>query len=243
MSNVDSKKTEDALIFEESEIVSVINRAVKIVSEGTGRKLDVNDIPDDDKAVFEIINSGEMDDLLLRYELIEKGFNDFEISSMEDITAALSLDRPGLEERRKVYFSNRKNPKKYGIPKLDAILEPTFGCIVYREQILQILKELGGFTPELSKDGLREMAKYHQTVFADLRKTFIFGDNKNIILGCVGMGLSESEAGRIFDNMSEVARYTFNKSHAASYAIMIYRLAWLKYYYGDALDKAYKNEE
>ena len=154
---------------------------------------------------------------------------------MEDLIARISMDRPGLEERCSTYIENKNNPENinYECKELEPILAPTYGCIVYQEQIMQILNSLGGFSPEQSDSVRRGMSKRKLSFNVEERHTFIFGNKEKGIPGCIANGIGEDVAEKIYDDMWKAAGYVFNKAHAAAYATMVYRMAWLKRYYSE----------
>lgn len=150
---------------------------------------------------------------------------------MEDLVARISLDRPGLEDRCSEYMTNKNNPDniRYRCQELKPILEPTYGCIVYHEQLMQILSTLPGVSPEQSNLARRAMSK--KQAYFELQSDFIKGNIEKNIPGCIANGISEELAEKIFDDIWTSAIYGFNKSHAAAYAILAYRIAWFKRYH------------
>ena len=156
---------------------------------------------------------------------------------MEDIIAGISLYRPGPMDQIPRYIKNKQNSKniKYLHEKLKHILSVTYGCIVYQEQVMQVFRELAGYSMGRSDLVRRAMSKKKADVMAKEKENFINGiceENENVIVpGCVRNGIDSETAEKIFDEMAEFAKYGFNKSHAAAYAVIAYQMAWLKYYY------------
>lgn len=156
---------------------------------------------------------------------------------LEDIIAGVSLYRPGPMDQIPRYIANKKDPEHavYTHPALKPILEVTYGCMVYQEQVMQIVRDLAGYSLGRADLVRRAMGKKKLDVMAKERENFIHGqvdENGNIIIkGCVRNGIDEKSANKIFDEMAEFAKYAFNKSHAACYAVVAYRTAYLKAYY------------
>ena len=222
------------ITFHDLEEVSVIKETLKNISDNTSQSVDLSMINDDDNEVFDLINSEGIRDTKVLREL----FNDsvakgIEVKSMEDLIARLSLNHPGLEERCCEYINNKNNPDGiyYECQELKPILAPTYGCIVYQEQIMQILADLGGFSPEESNLARRGMSKRKMVFNETARHDFIKGNVEKGISGCVANGISETTAERIFDDIWTAAIYGFIKAHSTAYALLTYRIAWLKLYY------------
>ena len=153
--------------------------------------------------------------------------------NFEDIIAGISLYRPGPMDFIPKYIYGKKNPDKitYDTEELEPILEATYGCIVYQEQVMQIVRNLGGYTLGRSDLVRRAMSKKKQKVMEQERRNFVYGNPEEGVPGCVAKGISASVASHIYDTMMDFAKYAFNKSHAACYAVVAYQTAWLKYYY------------
>lgn len=193
------------------------------------------DIPTDDAGVYRMIASGDTDGV---FQLESAGMRQFlqnmKPACFEDIIAAISLYRPGPMESIPRYIAGKQNPAgvRYLTPKLKPILDVTYGCMVYQEQVMQIVRDLAGYSLGRSDLMRRAMAKKKKDVMAKERENFIHGmvdENGNVLIdGCVRRGVSEEAAGRIYDEMSAFASYAFNKSHAAAYALVAVRTAWLK---------------
>ena len=154
-------------------------------------------------------------------------------SSFEDIIAGISLYRPGPMDFIPKYIFGKKNPDRitYDAKELEPILEPTYGCIVYQEQVMQIVRDLGGYTLGRSDLVRRAMSKKKQKVMEQERRNFVYGNPEEGVPGCAAKGISTQVASHIYDTMMDFAKYAFNKSHAACYAVVAYQTAWLKYYY------------
>ncbi len=188
----------------------------------------------DDQHVFELIASGKTEGV---FQLESDGMKNFmkELSpqNIEDIIAGISLYRPGPMSSIPDYVLGRHNAEQvtYITPELEPILKPTYGCIVYQEQVMQIVRDLAGYTLGRSDLVRRAMSKKKLEVMNTERKNFIYGNKNEGIEGCVQRGVSEEAAKKIFEDMEDFAKYAFNKSHAAAYAIIAYQTAWLKCYY------------
>ena len=131
------------------------------------------------------------------------------------------------------YIRGKNNPESihYDCPQLKPILEPTYGCIVYQEQVMQIVRDLAGYTLGRSDLVRRAMSKKKAAVMEKERRNFVYGNPEEGVPGCIARGIDEQTANKIYDEMTDFAKYAFNKSHAAAYAIVSYQTAWLKYYY------------
>ena len=153
--------------------------------------------------------------------------------NLEDIIAGIALYRPGPMDFIPAYIrgKNQSGEIAYDCPQLKPILEPTYGCIVYQEQVMQIVRDLAGYTLGRSDLVRRAMSKKKQSVMEQERKNFVYGNPGEGIPGCVANGIHEQTADKIFDEMIDFAKYAFNKSHAAAYAVVAYQTAYLKYYY------------
>ena len=153
--------------------------------------------------------------------------------SLEDIIAGISLYRPGPMDFIPKYLKGKNDPAAitYTCPQLEHILKPTYGCIVYQEQVMQIVRDLAGYTLGRSDLVRRAMSKKKADVMARERKNFVYGNEEEGVKGCAANGIDEKTANQIFDDMTDFAKYAFNKSHAAAYAVVAYQTAYLKYYY------------
>ena len=157
--------------------------------------------------------------------------------SIEDLISAISLYRPGPMESIPVFIENRHNPEKvtYLHPLLKDILDVTYGCIVYQEQVMQIFRTLAGYSLGRADIVRRAMSKKKKDVMEREKEIFLNGltdeTGKVVIDGCIRRGIDEKTANTIFSQMESFASYAFNKSHAACYAVVSYKTAWLKYHY------------
>ena len=214
--------------------LTVIQDAVKMVQKTTGKLLDMQAIDYDDKEVLNFIGSGKTDGV---FQLESAGMKSFmkELlpQSLEDIIAGISLYRPGPMDFIPKYIKGKNNPEtiSYSCPQLEPILEATYGCIVYQEQVMQIVRDLGGFSLGRSDLLRRAMSKKKADVMAKEQVNFVEGNEAEGIAGCIANGISKEIADGIFDDMTDFAKYAFNKSHAAAYAVVSYQTAYLKYYY------------
>lgn len=214
--------------------LTVLQSAVKLIEKSTGQKIDIGQIDFDDKKVLASIGTGRTDGI---FQLESAGMKSFmkelRPQSIEDIIAGISLYRPGPMDFIPKYIQGKNHPNQvtYSCPQLEHILKPTYGCIVYQEQVMQIVRDLGGYTLGRSDLVRRAMSKKKQDVMERERTNFIFGNEAEGVPGCIANGISESVASHIFDEMMDFAKYAFNKSHAAAYAVISYQTAYLKYYY------------
>ncbi len=214
--------------------LTVINDAVKLIEKGTGVKIDIDNIDYDDKKVLESIGTGKTDGIFQIESAGMKSFmKELKPQNLEDIIAGISLYRPGPMDFIPKYIKgkNNSNDITYSCPQLEPILSPTYGCIVYQEQVMQIVRDLGGYTLGRSDLVRRAMSKKKQSVMEKERANFVFGNEEEGVPGCASRGISEAVAGQIYEDMMDFAKYAFNKSHAACYAVVAYQTAYLKYYY------------
>ena len=199
-----------------------------------GFPIDLSALDYADPAVYASISTGRTDGV---FQLESGGMQNFmkelHPENFEDIIAGISLYRPGPMDFIPKYIYGKKNPDKitYDAKELEPILEPTYGCIVYQEQVMQIVRELGGYTLGRSDLVRRAMSKKKQKVMEQERRNFIYGNPEEGVPGCIAKGISADVASHIYDTMMDFAKYAFNKSHAACYAVVAYQTAWLKYYY------------
>ena len=154
-------------------------------------------------------------------------------TTLEDIIAGISLYRPGPMDFIPKYLKGKNDPESitYTCPQLEPILKPTYGCIVYQEQVMQIVRDLAGYTLGRSDLVRRAMSKKKAAVMAKERQNFVYGNEEEGVKGCIANGIDEKTANQIYDDMTDFAKYAFNKSHAAAYAVVAYQTAFLKYYY------------
>ncbi len=214
--------------------LTVIQNAVKFIKQSQGVELDIDNIDYDDKAVLESLGTGKTDGVFQLESSGMKGFmKELKPQSLEDVIAGISLYRPGPMDFIPQYIKGKNNPETitYDCPQLEHILAPTYGCIVYQEQVMQIVRDLAGYTLGRSDLVRRAMAKKKGSVMEKERKNFVYGNEEEGVPGCVANGISEGIANKIYDEMIDFAKYAFNKSHAAAYAVVSYQTAYLKYYY------------
>ena len=214
--------------------LTVIQDAVQLAGESSGKKIDINAIDYNDKAVLDSIGSGKTDGI---FQLESAGMKSFmkelKPQSLEDIIAGISLYRPGPMDFIPQYIRGKNHPETitYDCPQLEPILAPTYGCIVYQEQVMQIVRDLAGYTLGRSDLLRRAMSKKKGDVMQKERQNFVYGNPEEGVPGCLANGIDEKTANKIYDEMIDFAKYAFNKSHAAAYAVVSYQTAWLKYYY------------
>lgn len=218
--------------------LTVIRDALQLIEENYGKKVDIYSIPLDDPAVYEMLSQGDTDGV---FQLESAGMRQFmkelKPTTFEDIIAGISLYRPGPMDQIPRYIENKNHPDSivYTDERLAPVLSVTYGCMVYQEQVMQIVRDLAGYSLGRSDLVRRAMAKKKADVMQKEREYFIHGildeDGNVIVPGALRNGISEETANRIFDEMMEFAKYAFNKSHAAAYALVAYQTAWLKCYY------------
>ncbi len=214
--------------------LTVIKDAVDLVRQDTGKELSMGNIDYNDPKVLDFIGTGKTDGV---FQLESGGMKNFmkelRPQSLEDIIAGISLYRPGPMDFIPRYIKGKNNPESitYETPLLEPILSPTYGCIVYQEQVMQIVRELGGYTLGRSDLVRRAMSKKKQAVMEKEKANFVYGNPEEGVPGCISRGISEAVADHIYEEMMDFAKYAFNKSHAACYAVVSYQTAFLKYYY------------
>ena len=214
--------------------LTVIDSAVRLAEKDTGKKIDIDHIDYNDQKVLDSLGTGRTDGV---FQLESSGMKNFvkelKPHSLEDIIAGIALYRPGPMDFIPAYVrgKNMHGQIQYDCPQLEPILAPTYGCIVYQEQVMQIVRDLAGYTWGRSDIVRRAMSKKKGRVMEEERKNFVYGNEEQGVKGCIANGISEKAANRIFDEMIDFAKYAFNKSHAAAYAVISYQTAYLKYYY------------
>ena len=214
--------------------LTVIQNAVQLVEKNTGKKIDIEHIDYNDKAVLDSIGTGKTDGV---FQLESAGMKSFmkelKPQSLEDIIAGIALYRPGPMDFIPQYIKGKNDQSaiSYDCPQLEPILKSTYGCIVYQEQVMQIVRDLAGYTLGRSDLLRRAMSKKKGDVMQKERQNFVYGNPEEGVPGCIANGISEKVANKIYDDMLDFAKYAFNKSHAAAYAIVSYQTAYLKYYY------------
>ena len=213
--------------------LTVIQNAVQLARKKQP-DLQIDKIDYDDKAVLDYIGTGKTEGI---FQLESGGMKNFmkelQPHSLEDVIAGISLYRPGPMDFIPQYIrgKNDRSSITYDCPQLEPILAPTYGCIVYQEQVMQIVRDLAGYTLGRSDLLRRAMSKKKAAVMEKERNTFVYGDEETGVPGCIKNGIDEQTANKIYDEMIDFAKYAFNKSHAAAYAVVSYQTAWLKYYY------------
>ena len=214
--------------------LTVIQDAVDIIEAVEGTKVDIDAIDMDDAEVYQMIGAGKTDGV---FQLESAGMTSFmrelKPENLEDIIAGISLYRPGPMDFIPKYLAGKKDPHniQYKTPMLEPILNTTYGCIVYQEQVMQIVRDLAGYTMGRSDLVRRAMSKKKADVMAQERKNFVFGNPEEGVAGCISKGIPQNVAEAIFDEMTDFAKYAFNKSHAAAYAVVAYQTAWLRHHY------------
>ena len=214
--------------------LTVIQDAVRLAEKSSGKEIDINAIDYNDKKVLDYIGSGETDGIFQLESGGMKGFmKELKPQNLEDIIAGISLYRPGPMDFIPQYIKGKNHPESitYDCPQLEPILAPTYGCIVYQEQVMQIVRDLAGYTLGRSDLLRRAMSKKKGDVMQKERQNFVYGNPDEGVPGCIANGIDEKTANKIYDEMIDFAKYAFNKSHAAAYAVVSYQTAWLKYYY------------
>lgn len=214
--------------------LTVIQNAVRFAEQSSGKQINIDEIDYNDKAVLDSLGTGKTDGV---FQLESTGMKNFmkelKPQSLEDIIAGISLYRPGPMDFIPQYIRGKNNPDSitYDCPELESILEPTYGCIVYQEQVMQIVQKLAGYTLGRADLVRRAMSKKKAAVMQQERQNFVYGNEAEHVPGCIANGIPEKVANKIYDDMIDFAKYAFNKSHAAAYAVVAYQTAWLKYYY------------
>ena len=214
--------------------LTVINNAVKNVKKNYGISLDMQKLDYNDQKVLDSLGTGRTDGVFQLESGGMKGFmKELKPHSLEDVIAGISLYRPGPMDFIPQYIRGKNRPDTihYDCPQLEPILKATHGCIVYQEQVMQIVQSLGGFTLGRSDLLRRAMSKKKLDVMEKERQAFVYGNEEEGVPGCIKNGIDEKVANKIYDEMIDFAQYAFNKSHAAAYAYVTYQTAFLKYYY------------
>lgn len=209
-------------------------RTLTVIHDAVDGAFDIRTIDYDDTEVFDMISSGQTEGV---FQLESAGMKSFmkelKPQSMEDIIAGISLYRPGPMDFIPKYIEGKNNRGniQYDCPELEPILAPTYGCIVYQEQVMQIVRDLAGYSYGRSDLLRRAMSKKKASVMEKEKNNFIYGNEEEGVDGCIRRGISEETATKIFDDMTDFAKYAFNKSHAAAYAVVSYQTAYLKCHY------------
>lgn len=214
--------------------LTVIQNTLRLIEKSVGKHIIIEDIDYDDKTVLDYLKTGKTDGV---FQLESAGMKNFmkelKPNSLEDIIAGNALYRPGPMDFIPQYIKGKNNSEfvTFSCPQLKPILSPTYGCIVYQEQVMQIVRDLGGYTLGRSDLVRRAMSKKKASVMEKERRNFVYGNPEENVPGCVNNGIDEGTANKIYDDMTDFAKYAFNKSHAAAYAVVTYQTAYLKYYY------------
>ncbi len=214
--------------------LTVIKDTIRSIKRSQGKDVDIDHIALDDPAVYATISKGDTKGV---FQLESAGITGFMMNlqpdCIEDLIAGISLYRPGPMQYIGEYVENKRNPLgiKYLCPQLESILDVTYGCMVYQEQVMQIVRDLAGFSMAESDNVRRAMSKKKAKVIKAYREDFVHGSPEKNIPGCVRNGISEDVANKLYDQMEAFASYAFNKSHAAAYAVVTYQTAYLKTYY------------
>ncbi len=214
--------------------LTVIQTAVRLAEKSSGHPISMDEMDYNDKDVLASIGTGRTDGV---FQLESAGMKSFmkelRPESLEDVIAGISLYRPGPMDFIPQYIKGKNNAGTitYDCPQLKPILEGTYGCIVYQEQVMQIVRDLAGYSLGRSDLLRRAMSKKKGDVMQKERQNFVYGNKEEGIPGCIANGIPEQVANKIYDEMIDFAKYAFNKSHAAAYAVVSYQTAWLKYYY------------
>lgn len=213
---------------------TVIQDTVKLIKETTGKDLDIDNIDYDDPNILGLMGQGKTEGM---FQLESQGMKNFMMKlkpqSLDDVIAGVALFRPGPMQFIDDYIRGKENRDlvRYDTPELEEILEPTYGCIIYQEQVMQIVMKLAGYTLGRSDLVRRAMAKKKPEEMEKERKNFVYGNKELNVPGCIANGISEDIANKIFDEMMKFAEYAFNKSHSVAYAVLAAQTAYLKYYY------------
>ena len=213
--------------------LTVIQNAV-LLARRKQPELNINQIDYNDQKVLDYIGTGKTDGVFQLESAGMKGFmKELKPHNLEDVIAGISLYRPGPMDFIPQYIRGKNDSSSitYDCPQLEPILAPTYGCIVYQEQLMQIVRDLAGYSLGRSDLLRRAMSKKKAAVMEKERKIFIYGDEETGVPGCIKNGIDEQTANKIYDEMIDFAKYAFNKSHAAAYAVVSYQTAWLKYYF------------
>lgn len=214
--------------------LTVIQNAVKLVEHGKGIKIDIDNLDYNDKGVLDLIGSGRTEGI---FQLESPGMKSFmkelKPESLEDIIAGIALYRPGPMDFIPKYLKGKNSGSEitYTCPQVEPILKNTYGCIIYQEQVMQIVRDLAGYTLGRSDLLRKAMSKKKIDVMEKERKNFVFGNKEENVPGCINNGIDEITANKIYDEMIDFAKYAFNKAHSTCYAVVSYQTAYLKYYY------------
>ena len=214
--------------------LTVIQDATNMAERKSRQKIDLRKVDYNDPKVMQMIGEGKCEGV---FQLESAGMTSFmkelKPTSLEDIVAGVALYRPGPMDFIPDYIKGKKHPERvrYDTPQLEPILKSTYGCIIYQEQVINIVRELAGYSYGSADLLRRAMSKKKMHVMEEERQNFVYGNEEKNIPGCIRNGIDEKTANKIYDEMIDFARYAFNKSHAACYAVVTFQTAWLKCYY------------
>ncbi len=211
-----------------------IQNTLEYIKEGKGIDIDFDKIGLDVPEAYQLISSGDTDAVFqLEQGGMKKFMKELQPSCLEDLIAGISLYRPGPMDFIPKYIENKHNPEKivYDTPFMEPILKNSYGVIVYQEQVMQIFQQLAGYSLGQADLVRRAMSKKKKAELMAHKDKFIYGAPEEGITGCAAKGIPAEVAGKIFGDMESFASYAFNKSHAAAYAVVAYRTAYLKYFY------------
>ncbi len=214
--------------------LDIISQTMQLVQDDTGIEIPISSIPFEKKVFREIYAKGNTVGVFqCKSYGMRRMWKEMQPDNINDIIAGIALYRPGPMDFIPKYIEGKKNPHvvEYITPELEPILKDTYGTIVYQEQVMRIVRDLAGYSMGRSDLVRRAMAKKKQAVMDEERQNFIYGNKEEGIPGCINKGISEEKASAVWDLMADFAKYAFNKSHAAAYAVLSYQSAWLKYYY------------
>lgn len=224
--------------------LAVIDNTVRLIKKTRGIDVDIENISYDKKEVYDLLSAGDTEGVfLLESAEIQSFMQELKPKCLEEITAGIALYRPGAITEIPAYIRGKNNPETivYKHPILKQTLDETYGCLVYQEQVMELAQNLAGYT--LGKaDSMRRVISKKKTEQAEIeRKNFIYGSDDSEIPGCIKNGINEKTAISIFDDISDFVNYTFNKSHAAAYALLTYQTAYLKTFYTAEYTEALKS--
>ena len=214
--------------------LTVLQKAVRLVKNSKGIDIKLDELDYNDKEVFALIGSGKTDGI---FQLESAGMKSFmkelKPGSLEDIIAGIALYRPGPMDFIPKYKRGKNSGEEivYTCPQLKPILENTYGCIIYQEQVMQIVRDLAGYTLGRSDLVRKAMSKKKIDVMEKERKNFVYGNPEENVKGCVPNGIPEDVANKVYDEMIDFAKYAFNKAHSTCYTVVAYQTAYMKNYY------------
>ena len=218
-------------IFKDQKSVSIISEVLKDIAEKKDTIIDLLEINYDDETVFSYLNTHDIESIMPSDGIFSQ--NLIEVNSIEEMTAELALNRPGLEERCAKYIVNKNNPDhiQYECSELERILSSTYGLVLYKEQVMQIFEKLGGFSREQSDFARRDASKKKLSALSEIKDDFVNGNKEKGISGCRANGLEENTAKQIFEKVCAAAPYSFTRLHGVECAVLVYQMVWLKVHY------------